>query len=223
MLNSIRYLLILVGLIFYQVNIAQNGFVIGYNGGSFLRAQRNIQAYSQAFNLSSENELIQEMRMFGLYRGLVVGFKGGDDGFSLGVRWSTKKAESNWGENEELKQKLRIRMNTVNLEMGFGSEELKAGFSIDVGGLKVHTKKVDKVNNTSTKWEKFYAGGALVSGGTLATGLTLFVELQKDAWEFRPFFQIPLGEMGILDDRTMRDYLYPGHNFGVSLSYVLGS
>jgi|GEM_PF-2988914 len=52
--------------------------------------------------------------------------------------------------------------------------------------------------------------------------MTLFIDFRLGEFiEFRPYYQFPLGNPSVLDDTTMRSYVYRTHNFGFSLSLVL--
>ncbi|HCS21412.1 MAG TPA: hypothetical protein DIW47_12775 [Bacteroidetes bacterium] len=196
---------------------SQSGFAIGYNVGVFRSGHRNIQAYSQMYNLAAGSELKSEMKMTGFYRGIVLGWKMNTDKVLIGVRWSTKKAVSSEGENADGTERLRMRLNTYNLELAMGGEKIKAGFSLDAGGLRVQKKVTNK-----NSWEAFYDGNTILSSGSIATGITLFMDIQPGKYlEFRPFIQLPLGQVEILDKRTLRSYAHPIANFGFSLCFIL--
>lgn len=222
---NVKKSVFLLGLaLFPALLFSQSGFVIGYNIGTYRAAHRNLQAYSQMYNLAAGPELIEPMSMTGFYRGIVLGWKIADDNFMAGIRWSTKKVVGHAGENATGTEKLRIRMNTINMEFGLGGEFVKAGISIDVGGLRVHKKTTNKQTGVETNWEKFYDGGGLIRSGALATGITLFLDIHPSRYlEMRPYIQIPLATMEISDDRTRRDYAHPIGNIGFSLCFVLST
>jgi len=201
---------------------AQGGFVIGYNIGSFRQAQRIPQAYAQSFNAQSGDKLIQKMKFNGFYRGLTFGFKTGGESWLFGMRWSTKKATSNTGENDVLSQRIRIRQNTVGVEFGMVSEFVKLGASLDAGVVKVQREMTDKTTNESTGWEGYYEGSTLFNSGSTVAAFSFFVDFQLGPFvEFRPYYQLPISQTQILDKRTLRSYVYRTHNFGFSLSLVL--
>lgn len=216
-----RLLLILLFLM-PIIGLAQGGFVIGYNIGTFRQAQRIPQAYAQSFNAQSGDKLVQKMKFNGFYRGITFGFKMADESWLFGMRWSTKKAMSNTGENDVLSQRIRIRQNTIGVEFGFGSENVKFGTSLDAGVVKVQKQVTDKTTNESTGWEGYYEGSTLFNSGSLVTSFTLFIDFQLGSvLEFRPYYQLPFSQTEILDKRTLRSYVYRTHNFGFSLSLVL--
>lgn len=218
MAMNIKKLVFVLGMTGFPAFLfSQSGFAIGYNIGVFRSGHRNLQAYSQMYNLAAGPELKSEMKMTGFYRGIVVGWKMGTENFLVGFRWSTKKAVSSEGENADGTEKLRMRLNTYNLELALGGEKIKAGFSLDVGGLRVQKK----ITNKNT-WEAFYEGGGLLNSGSIATGITLFLDIQPNKFlELRPFIQLPLGQVEILDKRTLRSYSHPISNIGFSLCLIL--
>lgn len=203
---------------------SQSTFVIGYNLGTFTKAHRNLQAYSQIYNLDAGSELKKPMKITGLYRGLTLGWKVNSDNFMFGLRWSTKKALSNEAENANGTEKLRIRFNTVNIELGLGGESVKFGASIDMGALRVQAKRHDTQTGDKTKWEGFYEGSTLLKSGAIATAYTLFLDIQpSEYFELRFYAQLPLGSIKIVDDRSRRDYMHPLTNFGFSLALTLSN
>lgn len=203
---------------------SQSGLAIGYNVGMFRFAQHNLQAYSQMYNHAAGPDLKVPMKMTGFYRGIVVGWKQGNETFMAGIRWSTKKAVSSAGENADGTERIRLRMNTINSEFAIGGENVKAGISIDVGGVKVHKKTYDKKTGVTSNWEPFYLGGGLLRSGTIAIGSTFFLDVQLGNFlELRPFIQFSLSDTQISDDRTRRDYAFPLRNIGFSLCLILPS
>ncbi len=194
------------------------GFVIGYQGGTFLPAIANTQATMYYYNKVYH----ANFHYNNFFSGIFVGVRGDAKHGWFSMAWDKKQNVSTSdyinANNEIYKLSIRVRMTELVFDGGYRSKGWGIGCGLNLTNFDVLTKRGKFAEFDAAKWGHEYGTPIKLLGLPNYPGFSLIAERDLSKWIIlRMTYHFGIGSIDLANDYSLTFYSFKPRNIGLAL------